>query len=121
METQTLIPVELIDPWKVPGTDSSERWQRFESAIEGMPAPAAAFIKSIQPYNLTADVADLHFLYVLSRLENADKHRQLILLNHGVRDVTLVCSIGPHVEVRVCQESTSRFGWGGLDGRWSAG
>jgi hypothetical protein len=103
-KSKAFFPIALIDPWKESGADPDsgdipQNRRSFESAITGMPGEAVAFIKSIQPYNLPPDVADLHFLYVLSRLENADKHRQLILLSRGVQDVALVCSMGPRVDV----------------------
>jgi hypothetical protein len=98
-------PIELVDPWEEAGTDVDssdvpERRRRFESTVSGMPREAVAVIKSLQPYNLPPDEAHHHFLYVLSSLENADKHRQLILLSNGVRDVTLVGSIGAQLEVQ---------------------
>lgn len=91
-------PIALKDPWELSEsgeyvvTDDETR-ERFDRAIRGLPDDAQALIKSVQPY--VTDEPDMHPLGVLSRLENADKHRRLIALASGVSDTrTLVYARG---------------------------
>ncbi|MHB8689199.1 MAG: hypothetical protein ACYDB4_18730 [Candidatus Dormibacteraceae bacterium] len=63
-----------------------ERRRRFNSAIRGMSPKAIAEVKELQPYRTGKD-ARLNTLYLLSRLENADKHRQLIPFAAGLNHV----------------------------------
>ena len=59
----------------------------FESATEGLHPKARAYIISLQPYNFSKP--DLIALGIIGRLENADKHRQLITIGCGGQDFTL--------------------------------
>jgi hypothetical protein len=63
----------------------------FESAIEGLHPKARAYIISLQPYNFSSP--DLIALGIISRLENADKHRQLITIGCGGQDFTLTFTV----------------------------
>ena len=97
-------PVEMIDPWPTDDEtanrpDTLKARQRFESAVNGMPTDAVAVIKELQPYQSPADVLKTHFIYVLSGLEHADKHRNLILLRNGVKNVKLVRTVNAAVDV----------------------
>jgi hypothetical protein len=67
--------------------DASQR-ESFETAIKGLHPKARAFIISVQPYNV-GDIAHLITLGLITRLENADKHRQLITIGCGGKDCTL--------------------------------
>lgn len=49
-----------------------------------MPADAIREMKEFQPVGAEADT---HPLYLLSRFQNADKHRALVLLASGLTDV----------------------------------
>lgn len=63
----------------------------FESCIEGLPAKARAIVIGFQPYQAEAffqgwDVVNNHIIGIISRLENADKHRNLIAVGCGGRE-----------------------------------
>jgi hypothetical protein len=57
-----------------------------------MPEEAVTMIKEAQPYRREDSV--LETLSLISRLENADKHRQLIVLGHGVMNARSVVTAG---------------------------
>jgi hypothetical protein len=92
----------------------------FKSAIEGMPIEAIAFIKSVQPYNAPVDQVETHFLRIISRLENADKHRNLVLLGSGVKNGTLVVSINEDVRVIPMGPGIVEDGAPLVDSNWGA-
>lgn len=72
----------------VPTKTQLEARQSFDRAVEGMPADAVAIIQRAQPYHLRPETAhETHLLRVLSRLDNADKHRELIVLSSGLGNV----------------------------------
>ncbi|HLY68074.1 MAG TPA: hypothetical protein VKU60_21220, partial [Chloroflexota bacterium] len=57
----------------------------FDTAVTGMPAKAIAIVKAFQPYRAGADRDPrFHALAILSRWENADKHRQLLVVSSGL-------------------------------------
>jgi hypothetical protein len=89
-------PVEWSDPWEKDAAGvfayDEERRRSFTSMVKGMPEEAVTMIKVAQPYN-RKDSA-LETLGLISRLENADKHRQLIVLGHGVADARSVVTVG---------------------------
>jgi len=68
--------------------NDAELRAKFETAIDGLHPDAKAFIVSLQPYHL-GDNAYLNILGIISRLENADKHRQLITIGCGGQDFAL--------------------------------
>jgi hypothetical protein len=82
-------PIELDDIWarkqRKYVVRDSERRRRFNSAINGMPKPAVRIIKAVQPYR-RGGKGTAHVLYLLSKLENADKHRELIPFAAGLND-----------------------------------
>lgn len=86
-------PIELEDIWAKTGprwwrrfaVRDPQRRRRFETAIEGMPEQAVEIIKKVQPYS-RGDQGPVNNLYLLSRLENADKHRELIPFAAGLND-----------------------------------
>ncbi|MFC1909053.1 hypothetical protein ACFLXD_04265 [Chloroflexota bacterium] len=71
----------------------TQSMENFEVAIKGLHPKARAIIISLQPYNLSLFGRkvdpNLITLGIISRLENADKHRQLITIGCGGRDFTL--------------------------------
>ncbi len=69
-----------------------ERRRRFSSAIAGMPELAIAVIKAAQPYR-RGNKASIHVLYLLSRLENADKHRQHVPFAAGLDDTVATAKV----------------------------
>lgn len=71
--------------------NDSKRRDSFNSAIEDIHPEARAFIISIQSYQFS-DMGippDVLSLGILSRLENADKHRQLITIGCGGKECSL--------------------------------
>lgn len=56
----------------------------FESAIKGLEPKARALVIALQPYNQGANV-HRNILGIINRLENADKHRQLIIVGGGIQ------------------------------------
>ncbi len=90
-------PIERDDIWTKQGRryviGDAERRGRFKTAVDGMSAEAKTEIQALQPYNRGAQ-ARSNTMYLLNRLDNADKHRQLLLLAPGLNDVV------SHVVVR---------------------
>lgn len=86
-------PILLEDIW-ARGKDGNlmveyaNRREGFETAINGLHPDARAFIISMQPYRF-GDLSDQIILGIISRLENADKHRQLITISRGGQNFTL--------------------------------
>ncbi len=73
-------------------TDDETR-TRFDHLVRGMASEAVAIIEELQPR--VADEPHLHPLAVLSRLDNADKHRNLVLGVPAIRDVSSeMCTFG---------------------------
>jgi hypothetical protein len=65
----------------------------FDRAVEGMPADAVAIIQRAQPYHLgPQSTKEVHLLGILSRLDNADKHRDLIVLAPGLTNMSVTFS-----------------------------
>jgi hypothetical protein len=66
-----------------------KRRASFTNAVEGLEAPAVAIIEELQPYAMANDGFDakLHPLGILGKFDNADKHRQLVLLSGGVANL----------------------------------
>jgi hypothetical protein len=84
-------PIFLEDPFR------TDRWGNyidnkamasFESAVRGMSAEVIAVVKEAQPYSGSNPKQTA--LYLLSSLENADKHRKLIALTSGIQAATTV-------------------------------
>ena len=66
--------------------------KNFKTATEGLHPKARALIIQHQPYNLGVDPGIIT-LGIISRLENADKHRQLLTIGCGGQDfaASLTC------------------------------
>jgi len=79
-------PVEATDPWKRNDKGAfvydEERRISFTSKIRGIPADAVAMIKEAQPYR--RDRPEVDALALISRLENADKHREPVGMSYGL-------------------------------------
>jgi len=72
----------------VPTEEQLEARERFDRAVEGMPTNAVTIIQRAQPYHLgPQSTHETHLLGVLSRLDNADKHRELIVLASGLTNM----------------------------------
>lgn len=89
-------PVEWTDPWEKNAAGDfiygEERRRSFTFRIKGMPDEAVEMIKTAQPYQRKD--SELETLGLISRLENADKHRELIVVGHGVADARSVVTVG---------------------------
>lgn len=68
-----------------------EARRAFRRRIKGMPSEAQAIIKWLQPYRRTPP--ERHSLFLINRLENADKHRKLIATFVGLSDVTVQVTV----------------------------
>jgi hypothetical protein len=83
-------PIETRDIWAKNGrryiVRDAEARKRWRTAINGMAPETIAVLKQLQPYGVARPNG--HLLAVLSRLDNADKHRQLILFTVGLTKVT---------------------------------
>lgn len=96
-------PVETTDPWERNEAGGfvygDERRQSFFSKVKEMPAEAVEMIIHAQPYQ--RENSELETLSLISRLENADKHRSLIAVGRGVRDARSVVMVaGEAIEQR---------------------
>lgn len=82
-------PIEVHDIWdKCPACGNfihgdDERRENFRRAIKGLGAHATAVVLGAQPYQ--SDTPATHVLGVLSRLENADKHRKIVATGTNLR------------------------------------
>ena len=63
--------------------------RRFRAATSGMCQEAVRIIGELQPYEPKEVPLDARALYQLSRLSNADKHRQLVTFAAGLRHIIL--------------------------------
>lgn len=62
--------------------------ENFQTATKGLHPKAKAFIISLQPYQF-GNLSQLISLGIINRLENADKHRQLITIGCGGQDFVI--------------------------------
>jgi hypothetical protein len=69
------------------GVKDNDAREKFETAIRGLTPEAQAVVIRNQPYRLGVD-AYRSSIGIISRLENADKHRSLLLVGGGVHNVT---------------------------------
>jgi hypothetical protein len=100
-------PVEWADPWEKDAAGAfvhdDARRRSFTSKVKGMPAEAVEMIKEAQPYQ--REHPELETLGLLSSLQNADKHRQLVAIGHGLLDARSVVT----APVGVIQQPTNGF------------
>jgi hypothetical protein len=68
-----------------------ERRKSFLRAIRGLPPQAQTFIIRAQPYQVP-ERAHESILAIISRLENADKHRELITIGTGLERPKIIVS-----------------------------
>jgi hypothetical protein len=95
--------------------DSEER-ERFDNAVRGLSIDAATRLCELQPG--ASETPDRHPLGVLSRLENLDKHRDLISLVFVISDAESIVIrsgevIGEPQRPGFCEDGTvvARFGF----------
>ena len=77
-----------VRDYVVVASDNPSLRKYFEAATEGLYPNARAIIIELQPYRFKGLVNSIS-LGEISRLENADKHRQLITIGCGGKDCTL--------------------------------
>jgi len=112
-------PIYETDIWK-PDIDPLSRKDRnksgrhgFKERTAGIPNPARAFIKQVQPYNTKGAHVEGDPLALLHHLSNADKHRRLLALAQYL--VNPVCELHyPGFDDPVVTERVE--GWQGGDG-----
>ena len=91
---QAGFPIYTKDIWETDAggvyvlSDDTAR-KSFTSKTRGMSTAVIAIIKRLQPYTNPPDDIPVHPIGVLSRLENADKHRSLIALGSGIKTAPL--------------------------------
>jgi hypothetical protein len=89
-------PVETTDPWARNAAGGfvygDERRQSFTAKVKGMPNEAVELITKAQPYQ--REGSELETLSLISRLENADKHRSPITVSHGVMNARSTVTVG---------------------------
>ncbi|MCH7936971.1 MAG: hypothetical protein IH994_07760, partial [Proteobacteria bacterium] len=89
-------PIEERDPWRKKGRRFVERdpeaRKRFLRRIKGLSSEAQAFVKTCQPYQ-RPDRSHENILFILSSLENLDKHRKLIPTASGLINPTRTITI----------------------------
>ncbi len=98
-----------------------ETWERFDSATKGMPEEAVTAITDLQPFNHGPAAAQGHVLSVINRLDNADKHRQLLVMVPGLTNAntqigTSEMSVGTHRFAQFVQDGAILTGTSWLDG-----
>ena len=83
-------PIQVTDPWE---RDASRRYivrdkevrKGFRRAIAGLHPDAQTLVVRLQPYSWAGRVPSDSILHALNRLENADKHREVIAIGSGLR------------------------------------
>jgi len=104
-----IFPIRTTDPWarnNSGGYVNDDARKSFDDAVTGMHPGAIEVIKYLQPYKLNGGT-EPHVLDLLSRLENLDKHRALVVLAGIVDDL--------HVRVLVRGTSLSETAIGARD------
>lgn len=76
-----------------------KRRESFATQTEGLDPVFIEAIKTLQPYQHGPQEVETQVIGMLSRLENADKHRQLIAIGAGLRDATTTVRIKDGVQV----------------------
>jgi hypothetical protein len=98
-------PVLQRDPWETDAdgnylVESDAVRTAFESRTRGLAPEALALVKKMQPYTVPESDRHTCALDMLSRLENADKHRGLVTVASGVEDITTTVSARGHTLVQ---------------------
>jgi len=100
-------PIEGTDPWEKDAAGAfvhdEGRRRSFTAKIKGMPDEVVKMIKEAQPYQ--REHPELETLGLLSSLQNADKHRQLVAIGSGILDARSVVT----APVGVVQQRTTGF------------
>jgi hypothetical protein len=90
---KTKFPILHVDIWAKEGRRyrirKPDARRSFNSAVKGMTPEAIAIIKRLQPYQSGPRGAVIDPLAMVSSLENADKHRQLVSITPGLKNVVV--------------------------------
>jgi hypothetical protein len=93
-------PLLDVDIWEKDSsgefiTSDDKRRASFDRAVQGLDDPTIALVKQLQPYWGANDELDVkrHPLGILGRFDNADKHRQLVLLSGGVANLVATTTV----------------------------
>lgn len=95
-KSKTSFPINTKDPVAIDPQSGdyldAEAARFWLSQIKGLPADCVTALKWLQPFeaaNALGKPADDHPLAILSALQNADKHRQLVGVTTGLQQATL--------------------------------
>lgn len=87
----------------------SERRKSFNRSIAGLHPQAQTLVKGVQPYRRPSQ-AGQNILAIISRLENADKHRELIAVGSGLENrVTTTITARGEVEEYIVPLGRNQF------------
>ena len=97
-------PIETVDIWEKDELGAyvvadDEARKGYCSAVKGMAPGAQAIIESAQPYKM-GDKAASHPFALLNSLDNADKHRHLVVLATALSDITMTISAKGYIAER---------------------
>jgi hypothetical protein len=74
--------------------DARERWNTYTRFMD---PGAVAILKKLQPRVGSRDTdPDMHYLSILNRLSNADRHRDLAFYSVALKEVTRIFGVPPH-------------------------
>lgn len=72
--------------------NAAERRKNFKTTIKGLQPKARALVEGLSPLRHGSD-ADHTILGIISRLENADKHRRLITVGGGIQNLSCIVAV----------------------------
>jgi hypothetical protein len=110
-------PVAFEDLWELDADGQltvkhAEARHNFETAVKGLDPRAIALVIAAQPYHVR-DQAHRWTYGIISRLENADKHRRLIAVGAGVQNVMSEISLRGRTAPIKGPFLTGEFAYGG--------
>ena len=74
--------------------DARERWITYTRFMHD---DAVAILKGLQPRDSARDTdPDMHYLSILNRLSNADRHRDLAFYSVGLKEITITYEVPPN-------------------------
>lgn len=105
-------PIAERDPWRKVGRRFTERnpevRKSFLGKINGLSPEAQAFVKSCQPYH-RPDRSHENISFIISSLENADKHRKLITISTGLERPSRTVTLDGQSETRPFKLTQRQF------------
>jgi hypothetical protein len=74
--------------------DARQRWNTY---VRFMDDGAVAILKTLQPRDGARDTdLDMHYLGILSRLSNTDRHKDLAIYALGLKEITVTYDVAPN-------------------------